>query len=80
MERRAPFLASTKGEQQGSPFAESRFYRKLVRMIVCFSFMRWMHMVVGTVVSGVIMVMHVRFPGMGMLVGMLMLVFMGVGV
>ena len=42
--------------------------------------MRWMDMVVSTVVSGVIMVMYVRIPSMGMLVGMLVLVFMGVGV
>jgi len=35
------------------------FYSKLVRMIVRFSFMTWMDMVVGPVVSMVIMVVHV---------------------
>ncbi|MBW2330641.1 MAG: hypothetical protein JRF30_06880 [Deltaproteobacteria bacterium] len=49
-------------------------------MIVGFKFVSWMDMVVGTVVSSMLMVMHVLIPSMGMLVGMFMLVFMGVGV
>ena len=48
-----------------------------MRVIVRFKFMTRMHMIVGTVVSSVLVVMHMLVSTMGMLVGMFMLVFMG---
>ncbi len=64
----------------GSPFLESQLCRDSVRVIVHFSFMTWMDMVVGAVVSAVIVVMHMLVSRMRMLVGMFVLVFVGVRV
>jgi len=41
--------------------------------------MSWMDMVMGAVVSGVIVVVHVFVSTMGMVVGMFMLVLMAMG-
>lgn len=51
-----------------------------MRVIMHFSFMSWMHMAVGTMVSVVLMVVHVLIFLMGVFVGMLMFVFMGMSV
>jgi len=50
-----------------------------VFVIVCLRFMGWMNMVMGAVVSGVLVVMHMLVSTVGVLVGMFMLVLMAMG-
>ena len=49
-------------------------------MLVSLRLMSRMFMGVEAVLAGVVMIMNVRIPGMAMLMGMFMDVFMGVGV
>jgi hypothetical protein len=47
---------------------------------VCLRLMSRMFMAMESVLAGVVMIMNVRIPGMAMLMGMFMDVFVGVGV
>ena len=48
-------------------------------VIVCLSFMTWMGMVMGPMVSSVVMVVHMLVSTVGVLVGMFMLVLVAMG-
>jgi hypothetical protein len=50
-----------------------------VCVIVCLRFMGWMDMVMGPMVSGVVMVVHMLVSSVGVLVGMFVLVLMAMG-